>query len=181
MAIQKVLLTADDLWQLPDDGQRHELVRGELRTMAPPGEEHGWLMMNLGAPLSTYARANGLGRVYGELGCKLEADPDTVRAPDVAFISQARLSERPQPGYWLGAPDLAVEVISPHDRYSEVDEKVATWLTHGTRIVLVVNPRWRTVLVHRLDQPPRLLTEQDTVDGEDVVPGWQLPVRDVFS
>jgi Uma2 family endonuclease len=74
-----------------------------------------------------------------------------------------------------------VEVISPHDRYSEVDEKVATWLAHGTRIVLVVNPRWRTVLVHRLDQPPRLLTEEDTVDGEDVVPGWRLSVRDIFS
>jgi Uma2 family endonuclease len=180
MAIQKALLTADDLWQLPDDGQRHELVRGELRTMAPPGEEHGWLMMNLGTPLAAYVRANGLGRVYGELGCKLEADPDTVRAPDVAFISQARLSEAPQPGYWPGAPDLVVEVISPHDRYSEVDEKVATWLAHGTRIILVVNPRWRAVLVHRLDQPPCLLTEQDTVDGEDVVPGWQLPVRDIF-
>jgi Uma2 family endonuclease len=180
MAIQKVLLTADDLWQLPDDGQRHEVVRGELRTMAPPGEEHGWLMANLIVPLSVYVRAQGLGRVYGELGFRLESEPDTVRAPDVAFIRQERLSAAPQPGYWPGAPDLAVEVISPHDRYSEVDEKVATWLAHGTRIVLVVNPRWRTVLVHRLDQPPRLLTEEDTVDGEDVVPGWRLQVRDIF-
>src|SRR6266851_823974 len=154
MAIQKVLLTADDLWQLPDDGQRHELVRGELRTMAAAGEEHGWLMVNLSAPLSAYVRANGLGRVYGRLGFRLESEPDTVRAPDVAFIRQERLSAAPQPCYWPGAPDLAVEVISPHARYSEVDEKVATWLAHGTRIVLVVNPRWRAVLVHRLDQPP---------------------------
>src|SRR5438067_1552455 len=104
MAIQKVLLTADDLWRLPDDGQRHELVRGELRTTAPAGEEHGWLVVKLSVPLSVYVRANGLGRVYGVMGCKLEADPDTVRAPDVAFISQARLSEGPQPGYWPGAP-----------------------------------------------------------------------------
>src|SRR2546423_8113661 len=104
MAIQKVLLTADDLWQLPDDGQRHELVRGELRTMAPPGEEHGWLMAKLIVPLSVYVDAQGLGRVYGELGFRLESEPDTVRAPDVAFISQARLPGPPQPAHRTVAP-----------------------------------------------------------------------------
>ena len=181
MAIQDQLLTADELWRLPDDGQRRELVRGRLLTMAPPGEEHGWLMMNLGGPLAQHVRTHGLGRVYGELGCKLETDPDTVRAPDAAFIRQARLTARPQSGYWLGAPDLVVEVISPSDRYSEVDDKVATWLDHGTQMALVVNPRWRSVMMHQPGQPPRLLTEDDTLDGLDVVPGWPLPVRDLFS
>jgi Uma2 family endonuclease len=181
MAIQDRLMTADDLWQLPDEGLHHELVRGELRAMAPPGEEHGWLTANLVTPLATHVRAHGLGRVYGELGCKLERDPDTVRAPDVAFIRQERLAAPPQPGYWLGAPDLVVEVVSPHDRYSDVDEKVATWLAHGTRMVLVVNPRWQSILVYRPDRPLRLLTEDDSLDGEDVVPGWQLPVRAIFS
>jgi Uma2 family endonuclease len=119
--------------------------------------------------------------VYGELGCKLERDPDTVRAPDVAFIRQERLAATPQPSYWPGAPDLVVEVISPHDRYSEVDDKVATWLAHGAQMVLVVNPRWRTVLVHRPGEPPRLLTESETLDGNDVVPGWKLPVREIFT
>ena len=181
MAIRDELMTAEELWYLPEDGQRHELVRGELRTMSPPGEEHGWLMMNLGVPLAQHVRAHGLGRVYGELGCKLETDPDTVLAPDVAFIRQERLTEPPQPRYWLGAPDLAVEVVSPNDRYSEVDDKVAAWLAHGTRMVLVVNPRWQMVLVHRPGQPPRPLTEQDILDGEDIVPGWRLHVRDIFS
>lgn len=181
MAIRDKLLTADELWHLPDDGHRHELVRGELRTMAPPGEEYGWLMMNLGVPLSQHVRARRLGRVYGDLGCKLESAPDTVRAPDVAFIAQDRLAGPPAPGYWPGAPDLVVEVISPNDRYSEVDDKVGAWLAHGARMVLVVNPRWRTVLVHRLGVPPRLLSEQDAIDGEDVVPGWQLPVREIFT
>jgi len=138
-------------------------------------------MVNLGAPLAQHVRARALGRVYGELGCKLEADPDTVRAPDVAFIRQERLAGPPQPRYWSGAPDLVVKVVSPNDRYSEVDDKVATWLAHGTSMVLVVNPRWRTVLVHQPGQPPRLLTEADVLDGQDVVPDWQLPVREIFS
>jgi Uma2 family endonuclease len=181
MAIHDTLMTATELWQLPDDGQRRELVRGELRTMTPLGEEHAWLTVNLGGPLAQHVRARALGRVYGELGCKLETDPDTVRAPDVAFIRQERLAGPPQPTYWPGAPDLVVEVVSPNDRYSEVDDKVATWLAHGTSMVLVVNPRWRTVLVHRPGQPPRLLTEDDVLDGQDVVRDWQLPVRELFS
>ena len=181
MAIRDTLMTAAELWQLPDDGQRRELVRGELRTMAPPGEEHAWLMVKLVVPLAQHVHARALGRVYGELGCKLEADPDTVRAPDVAFIRQERLPGPAQRSYWSGAPDLVVEVVSPNDRYSEVDDKVATWLAHGTSMVLVVNPRWRTVLVHRPGQPPRLLTEGDVLDGQDVVPDWQLPVREIFS
>jgi Uma2 family endonuclease len=181
MAIQGRLMTADELWALPDDGQRHELVRGELRTMAPPGEEHEWLAANILIPLGQYVRANGLGRVYGGPGCQLEQEPDTVRAPDVTFIRQERLTAEPQPGYWQGAPDLVVEVISPNDRYTEVDDKIAEWLTHGARMVLAVNPRWRTVTIYRPGQPPRLLSGGDTLDGEDVVPGWRLPVREIFS
>jgi Uma2 family endonuclease len=181
VAIENRLMTADELWLLPDNSQRRELVHGELRTVAPPGEEHAWLTANIGMLLTEHVRAQALGRVYGTLGCKLEADPDTVRAPDVAYIRQERLSSAPQPGYWPGAPDLVVEVISPNDRYSEVDEKVDTWLAHGTRMVLVVNPRWRTLLVHRPGKPPRLLTEQDALDGEDVVPDWRLTVREVFA
>jgi Uma2 family endonuclease len=86
MAIQGKLMTADELWVLPDDGQGHELVRGELRTMAPPGQEHGRITMTLGAPLDQYVTANRLGYVYGEFGCRIEVDPDTVLAPDIASI-----------------------------------------------------------------------------------------------
>jgi Uma2 family endonuclease len=84
-------------------------------------------------------------------------------------------------GYFAGAPDLAVEVISPNDLYTEVDEKVAEWLEHGCQMVLVVNPRRRTVAVHRSGQMGRILGEDDTLDGEDVVPGWTMPVRDIFD
>jgi Uma2 family endonuclease len=182
MATTGKLMTAEELLRLPDDGMRHELIQGELRTMAPAGDEHGWVTSNLHIPLGTYVKAHRLGRVYAaETGFRLERDPDTVRAPDVAFVRQERLEAGALPGYRPGAPDFAVEVLSPSDRPGEVAEKVAAWLAHGTRMVLVVHPRSRTVRVHRPDAPVRVLAESDTIDGEDVVPGWQLPVREVFA
>src|SRR4051812_9017835 len=108
MAISSKPMSADQLMALPDDGQRHELVRGELRTMAPPGEEHGWLQGSLLSSLRGHVQVHGLGRVYGEVGFLLENEPDTVRAPDVAFVRQQRLDAAPQPGFWRGAPDLVV-------------------------------------------------------------------------
>ena len=183
MAIEDQVISAEELLRLPDDGQRHELIAGELRTMAPSGGQHGLVAINLSTPLAQYVRAHELGRVFAaETGFLLATKPDTVRAPDVAFVRQERvLAAGEVTGYWPGAPDLAVEVISPNDLYAEVDEKVATWLEHGARMVLVVNPRRRTVVVHRPNAPARLLTENDTLDGEDVVPGWALPVRELFA
>jgi Uma2 family endonuclease len=130
-----------------------------------------------------YVRAQKLGRVYtNETGFVLMSDPDTVRAPDVAFLRRERLTEGRSPrGYIRGAPDLAVEVISPSDRYTEVAEKIAEWLEHGVRMVVVVDPRRKTVDVHRPGQPTRTLGMNDVLDGEDVVPGWSLAVRDLFD
>jgi Uma2 family endonuclease len=84
-------------------------------------------------------------------------------------------------GYRVGAPDLVVEVISPHDLYTEVEEKVAEWLSHDARMVVVINPRRRTVAVYRAPTVVRILTEADTLDGEDVVPGWRMPVAAMFE
>jgi Uma2 family endonuclease len=183
MATTERLVTAAELLALPDDGMRHELIAGELRTMAPSGGQHGRVTMHLSASLYQYVMTHGLGWVFtAETGFLLRTQPDTVRAPDVAFVRQERVAEAGEvTGYWPGAPDLAVEVISPNDRYTEVDEKVAAWLEYGTRLVLVVNPRRRSVAVHRLGAPVRVLTENDTLDGEEVVPGWTLPVRALFA
>lgn len=183
MTVNQRLMTADDLLRLPDDGLRHELVRGELTTMAPTGWEHGCESGELTASLLPFARAHRLGRVAtGEPGFLLATDPDTVRAPDVAFVRRERLpAGGPVRGYFPGAPDLAVEVISPNDLYAEVDEKVAAWLEHGTQIVFVVNPRRQTVAVHRPGQPVPILGIDGVLDGEDVVPGWTMPVRDLFA
>jgi Uma2 family endonuclease len=100
----------------------------------------------------------------------------------VAFVTRERVEAAGRvTGYWQGAPDLVVEVISPNDLYTEVDEKIAEWLEHGVRLLFVVNPRRRTVAVHQPGQPVRVLTGDDVLDGADVVPGWTLPLRELFS
>jgi Uma2 family endonuclease len=183
MTIDTKLMTAGELADLPDDGLRHELVRGELRTMAPPFYEHGRSADRIGRSLENHVEAGQLGEVRrAEIGFLLTTSPDTVRAPDVAFLSREHLARLGAiTGYFPGSPDLVVEVISPNDRYTEVDEKVAEWLEHGARLVFVVNPRRRTVAVHRADGSVRILGLDDTLDGEDIVPGWSMAVRDLFE
>ena len=176
------ITTADELFNMPDDGYRYELVRGELRKMAPTGGEHGWIESDINGSLIPYVKANNLGRTFGgNTGFFLERGPDHVRAPDVAFVRRERVEAiGRQIRYWPEAPDLAIEVISPDDRYTEVNEKVADWLTAGTRMVVVVNPRNRTVNVHTPDNTVTLKIG-DTLDGGDVVPGWQMPLTDIFA
>jgi Uma2 family endonuclease len=177
------LMTADELWRLPDDHMVHELVRGELRTMAPSGSEHGFLGMRLGARLMMYVESRKLGCVFNsDTGFVLGRDPDTVRAPDTAFVSQARIPAGGLPvKYFPGAPDLAVEVISPSDTLEEVEEKVADYLAAGTRLVWVVNPRRKTVTVYRSPEAAQILRGDDELDGGDVVPGFRCAVAEVFG
>ena len=183
MVAQTQLMTAAELMALPDDGLRYELVRGELRKMPPAGAEHGELSLDIGASLSTYVKAHNLGKAFGaETGFLIGSDPDHVLAPDASFVRQERVAAAGRvTGYWPGPPDLAVEVISPSDRYTEVAEKVADWLAAGVQLVILVDPRRRSVTLHAPGQAPVTLTEQDTLDGSPVVPGWQLPIRDIFA
>jgi Uma2 family endonuclease len=176
-------ITAEELLRMPDDGCRYELVEGELRRMAPAGKPHGVLAIRVTGPLWLHVETHQLGEVCAaETGFRLASNPDTVRAPDVAFISRQRLEEVGEvEGYWPGAPDLAVEVISPNDPYTEVQGKVLAWLEAGTRMVVVVNPRQQTVAVYRSRTDIAILTETDTLDGQDVVPGWTLPIADLFA
>jgi Uma2 family endonuclease len=175
--------SAQELLCLPDDGLRHELVAGELRTMAPSGGEHGWVTSDVHVSLAIHVRAQRLGRVFAaETGFLLATNPDTVRAPDVAFVCRERaLAVGRQPAYWPEPPDLAIEVVSPGDRSREVAEKIATWLRYGTQMVITIDSRRHTAASHRPDQPVRVLSEADTLDGEDVVPGWTLPLRGLFA
>ena len=176
------ITTAEELFSMPDDGYRYELVRGELRKMAPTGGEHGGIEAYITGSLVLYALRTKIGKVFtGEPGFFLERDPDSVRAPDVAFVRRARVEAiGRQTGYWPEAPDMAVEIISPNDRYTEVNEKVADWLAAGTRMVVVVNPRNQTVNVHASDDAI-MLKLGDILDGGDVVPGWQMPLTDIFA
>src|SRR4051794_31198147 len=127
MALQTQLMTAEELLRLPRDGNRYELVRGELRKMSPTGAEHSRIAGRFAASLGHYVLEQGLGEVFvTEPGFVLATNPDTVRSPDLAFVTAARLATAGQVrGFWTGAPDLALEVISPHDLYTEVDDKIA--------------------------------------------------------
>lgn len=183
MRTQTKLITAVELLRMRDNGMRQELLAGEVRESPPPGREHGRVAAEFLVTLGQFVKAHDLGAYYAaETGFVLSSDPDTVRAPDAAFVTKIRLRQVPKgSGYFPGAPDLAVEVLSPGDRPAEVNAKVEDWLAAGCRMVVVVDPRRRTVKVHRRDADVVLLTERDTFDGEDVVPGFRLPVASLFA
>lgn len=151
--------------------------------MTPSGYGHGVMVMNLATPLAEFVRAHHLGHVCGaETGFRLAYSPDTVRAPDIAFIRSERRGTQPlHEGFFEGAPDLAVEVLSPGDSALEVDEKIAEWLAAGCAMVWVVNGRRRSVSLHRPDTPVVVLGEADTLDGGELLPGFALPVARVFE
>jgi Uma2 family endonuclease len=175
-------MTADELLAMPDDGYRYELVKGELIQMSPTGDEHGQVTMELATILHQFVKKHNLGRVYAaETGFKLESGPDTVRAPDVAFVSRERVEATGTlTGYRSGAPDLVVEVLSPSDRIGKVEAKVKQWLETGARMVWVVSPKLHTVTVYRSLTDIVTLTEKDNLDGGDVVPGFQIKVAEIF-
>ena len=177
------LVTADDLLCMPDDGYRYELWGGYLIKMPPAGYTHGVSAMRIGARLALHVDRYGLGQVStAETGFRLASDPDTVRAPDAAFVVQARIDAAGEvQGYWTGAPDLAVEVVSPNDAYTEVESKALQWLDAGARAVVVVDPRRQSVTVYRSRSDIVILTGEEVLEVQDVVPGWTLPLRELFE
>lgn len=174
------LVTAEELEKFSDD-YRYELVEGRLIRMSPVGYQHGVIVVGFSSLLHRHVKARHLGAVTTELGCRLASDPDTVRAPDIAFIRRERIPSPDPRGFWQGAPDLAVEVLSPDDRASEVRAKVAQYLERGVRIVLVVDPDDTTVTVHRRLSAPVTIGTDDELDLDDVVHGFRCSVREVFE
>lgn len=177
------LLTAEEFAALPLAGLRSELVEGELRTALPTFEDHGEITMRLSVILGRHVLGQRLGKLYAaETGFLIARNPDTVRAPDIAFIQQARLPGTRSAPRWVPiVPDLVVEVTSANDRPAEIDAKVAMWLAAGVGLVWVVNPQMRTVGIHRPGAPSTMLAEADTLDGGDVVPGFTTPVAEIFG
>lgn len=177
------LLTAEHLLAIDDDLHRYELVAGRLVVMEPPAFGHGAAITRIALLLARFAEEHGLGTVVtGDTGFVLVRDPDTVRGPDVAFVRADRVPVGPA-GDWFfeGAPDLAVEVLSPSDRPGAVQRKVANYLDAGTPLVWIVDRRARRVVEHRAHAAPRIHGVDDTIDGGDVLPGFRAPVRAFFD
>ncbi|HTR19866.1 MAG TPA: Uma2 family endonuclease [Gemmatimonadales bacterium] len=175
--ISPALITADELPRIQPSDKRVELVRGVMIVREPAGYRHGAVAAKLAAVLLNYSEAGNHGQVLAaETGFQLATNPDTVRAPDVAFISRDRLPEPAPQAFAALAPDLVVEVLSPDDRPGEVLAKVADWLAAGTRLIWVVDPERRIARVYRQDGTETLLSEGDALHGEDVVPGFSCPL-----
>jgi Uma2 family endonuclease len=177
-------MTADDLLRLPTGmGARYELVEGELKTMSPAGSLHGRIMLRLGGKLEHFVRTHALGETFGaETGFVLHRSPDTVRAPDVAFVARAHVPATGVPiGYFPVAPDLAVEVVSPSDTAAEVQQKVDDYFKAGSQQVWVVYPDQRSVAVYRSAGEMRYFAAEDVLDGGPLLPGFTSPVAEIFE
>lgn len=176
------LMTAEELAALPDDGHVYELSRGKLICMSPSGSLPSIVAGKILFRLAGFVEQHRLG-FYGtaEGGFRLARQPDTVRAPDVWFVRGERLPAEGIPTtFWPGAPDLAIEVLSPSDRFSAVLEKVRDYIDAGTRLVWVIDPEARSAGVFRPQGPVFFVDEDGTLDGEDVLPGFSLRLRDVL-
>lgn len=177
------LLSAEDFFRLYSHKEGHyELVKGEVVEMPPPGIVHGGIAVNIASPLHTHVRRHNLGRVIVEGGFCLECWPDTVRGPDVAFIRRERIPSEGLPqAFFAGAPDLAVEVVSPSDTAAELEAKVHDYLRAGSQQVWVAYPHSHRVVVFRPDGSAHWYSEEDTLEGGDLLPGYSLPVREIFA
>jgi Uma2 family endonuclease len=175
------LVTADELERMPDDDFRYELVRGRLIRMSPVAPRHGDVTVTLAALLWQHVRTHGLGRVWTEVGFRLFSNPDTVLAPDVAFVRTDRLPAADARGFYRGAPDLAIEVLSPDDRPSDVRARVDDYLAAGAPMVVVVDPAGRTVNLHRPGGSSDLRGEADFLAFDPVITGFSIPVASLFE
>ena len=178
-----MLMTVDEFLTASVPDGKAELVRGELRVTPPPGAPHGAAATNLVLLLGVHVNANRLGRVFGDsFGYILTQLPQTVRVPDLSFVQADRLPpEGIGPGLLRFAPDLAVEVLSPSESASELEEKLADYTAAGTRLIWVVDPARRTVMILAPAQPVRWLQEADVLDGGEVVPGFSCKVAEIFE
>jgi Uma2 family endonuclease len=180
---EKRTYTVDQFWELcHHTDKRLELVKGELRELAPANDEHGYVSGQLFLVVAQFVKQHQLGYTFvAETGFVLSEEPATVRAPDFAYVSRDRAPERWSRHFARFVPDLVAEVVSPSDTFSSVAEKVEDWLKAGVRLVWVIDPATQTVRVYRTGQPTQVLREQDTLSGEDVLPGFACKVSELFA
>ena len=187
MSTQKTLLTADEfyLFCCKNDG-KYELVDGEVVEMAPVNRRHGRMALNIGAAFHNYCRSTGLGWPEIEVGYRVRSGPDTVRGPDVSLVlSERQEADEQDSGFIAGAPDIAVEVVSPSNTAAEMERKAGEYLAAGSRRVWVVCPDTptasRRVIIHRPDGAAATYTGDDVITDEELLPGFSLPLSEIFE
>ena len=179
----KTRLTSEDLWRMPADDIRRELVNGQVIEMPPADYPHGRLMGRLYRYLVEHVEKHGLGEVVvGNVGFVLSVpgDPNRVRAPDVAFVSTPRLAGAGH-AFFPGAPDLAAEILSPSETLAQIQQKVSDYLAAGSRLVWVIDPEARIATIHKADGSTRTIAETDPLEDEDVLPGFSIPLSILFT
>ncbi len=173
--------TAEELLRLPDD-MHGEIVNGVFVAMSAPGGIHGFVASRIDRILGAFVDAHGLGGVFGaETAFRLRRDPDTVRCPDCAFVAAARLAAALTRGVVEGAPDLAVEVLSPSNTWAEMERKLAEYFRHGARQVWIVDPDSRSVAAHVAGGLPQFLEGDAVLGGGELLPGFATPVSAFFA
>ena len=182
MTQQKTLMTADEFYDFccRNDGW-YELVEGEVIELSPVNDEHSGISVNIGTAFNNYSRRQGFGQAGVEAGYILLSGPDTVRGPDVSFRLVPRSARRQSVGFLQGAPDIAVEVFSPSNTHAEMRRKVAEYLAAGSQRVWVAYPASRSVSVHRADGTTITYTGDDMITDEELLPGFSLPLSDIFD
>lgn len=177
------LVSLEEFQRMPEEDEfQVELVRGRVVREPLPGARHARLNARLLSGIDSHVREHDLGVTLAEAGFILSVDPPTVRGPDIAFLEKKRIPPEGVPvGFWRGAPDLAVEIVSPSNRVGEIRQKVLEYLAAGTRLVWVVDPSTRSVAAYRSREEIRLLTRDDALEGNDVLPGFRLALSELFA
>ena len=186
MSTQKTLLTADEFYDFCcKKGGRYELVDGEVVELSPVNDEHSGIAINIGTAFNNYSRRHGFGQAGVEAGYIVLSGPDTVRGPDVSFRLVPRNRKRQSEGFLSGAPDIAIEVISPSNTAAEMDRKIREYLAAGSQRVWVVYPPTpsasRRVVIHHPDGTAITYTGNDVITDEELLPGFSLPLTEIFE
>jgi Uma2 family endonuclease len=175
------IMTAEQLERIEIPGKSTELVRGRLVVLEPPGTYHGALAARLLVRVGAFVELHRLGTVFAQdTGFKIASHPDTVRAPDLAFLGHERVAHVGRRGYAAVAPDLVAEILSPDDRPGEVRAKIGDWLNAGVRLVWELDPDRRTVRLHRPDGSESLVEADGFLDGDTVLPGFRIELNDLY-
>ena len=179
---EKKIWTDAEFMALPKDGHRYELVNGELIDMGNSGAKHGYVAVILSAALFNHVFSRKLGAVM-DSSTAFKMKSGNKRSPDISFVDKQRLQgmEELPDGFLEGAPDLAVEILSPGNTVEEMHNKIVEYFENAARLVWVIHPKEYYVLVYRSPQPDRLLKSTDSLDGEEVIPGFTLAVSELFQ